>query len=621
MRRRPPLEAGSASIVALVLLLLDPSLSAAQSLVSTTTTTYSYNLDGALVEVAVTVSGSPGESPSGTTGLTWDNYDSATQQVKAGNGNLARVDAPEGSQIYAFDARDRLIEFQATGRTTRYDYDPGSMMAMSTFEENESYRFYYDQHNANAVNIVQQDLGGETLSSARSLGARYLSDGSEQMLVQHRKDVGGLYSPDEQSFAKYQYDPYGSSQAVPSVSSGYDLHENPYQYTGQYQDPSSGLYYLRARYYDPSLPVFLSRDPEATTSRYGYGAGNPISNVDPSGRRPEPYLAKLAHKGPWGSFVAGILSGITFGVMPLIETGRAEGARQFFAGPESWRNYLTMVMTAGAVSILAPVTPWIGLGQTELQIATHPRHWQRYLAGLAGGYLGGAVSGTVYGGGGFLIGYTRSTLSTVPDTRLDFTLDKETFLKYARQVNGDSEDPSAPEALEEGEVDVYIVRRKLNRANAATEYRGYEIAHYQIVLVSRNDIALIGLTTRSVEQEFGVRGLPASFDAVLGRALGDNSLSDRVVPTFRLAGDQEWPDGAVARREGRIPASRTGPDRLSPAANVANRVATDAYQRDVVGLDPSARNRRNQFKWYSVLRGQQCQSWANIVQAELLNPE
>jgi RHS repeat-associated protein len=53
---------------------------------------------------------------------------------------------------------------------------------------------------------------------------------------------------------------------------------------GQYTDPT-GLIYLRARYYDPATGQFLTSDPlvDSTRSPYGYVAGNPLNNTDPSG--------------------------------------------------------------------------------------------------------------------------------------------------------------------------------------------------------------------------------------------------------------------------------------------------------------------------------------------------
>jgi len=63
-----------------------------------------------------------------------------------------------------------------------------------------------------------------------------------------------------------------------------------YLYTGQQFDTSTGLYSLRARYYDPGVGRFNSRDMWAYDfqnpmefNRYVYAAGNPVNLVDPSG--------------------------------------------------------------------------------------------------------------------------------------------------------------------------------------------------------------------------------------------------------------------------------------------------------------------------------------------------
>jgi RHS repeat-associated protein len=60
---------------------------------------------------------------------------------------------------------------------------------------------------------------------------------------------------------------------------------------GQIQDKDTGLDYLNARYYDPTLAHFISADPLNDTSApqtanpYTYGADNPTTFTDPTGLR------------------------------------------------------------------------------------------------------------------------------------------------------------------------------------------------------------------------------------------------------------------------------------------------------------------------------------------------
>ena len=58
---------------------------------------------------------------------------------------------------------------------------------------------------------------------------------------------------------------------------------NPFQYDGYYYDSESGLYYLNARYYSPTLMQFISMDSYDLANRYAYCDGNPIGNEDPTG--------------------------------------------------------------------------------------------------------------------------------------------------------------------------------------------------------------------------------------------------------------------------------------------------------------------------------------------------
>jgi RHS repeat-associated protein len=59
----------------------------------------------------------------------------------------------------------------------------------------------------------------------------------------------------------------------------------PLLYNGQYQDTETNLYYLRARYYDPTTAQFLTADPltPQTRNRYTYAGGSPLDNTDPAG--------------------------------------------------------------------------------------------------------------------------------------------------------------------------------------------------------------------------------------------------------------------------------------------------------------------------------------------------
>ncbi|MDQ1720573.1 MAG: hypothetical protein QOI26_307, partial [Pseudonocardiales bacterium] len=127
-----------------------------------------------------------------------------------------------------------------------------------------------------------------------------LTDGSTSYLYD---DAG---TPIEQvdsagSTLYYQHDQYGSTRLLTTQTGtvaaafSYDAYGNltghtgtadsPLRWNGQYQDSDTGLYYLRARYYDPVTAQFLTRDPLATLTQspYGYAGGNPLNGSDPSG--------------------------------------------------------------------------------------------------------------------------------------------------------------------------------------------------------------------------------------------------------------------------------------------------------------------------------------------------
>ena len=84
---------------------------------------------------------------------------------------------------------------------------------------------------------------------------------------------------------KYEYDAFGHSFTLSGTT------PNNYLYQGEQFDSDLGLYYLRARYYNPQTGRFLSRDPEdgdytdpKTLHKYLYANGDPVNGIDPMGR-------------------------------------------------------------------------------------------------------------------------------------------------------------------------------------------------------------------------------------------------------------------------------------------------------------------------------------------------
>jgi RHS repeat-associated protein len=82
----------------------------------------------------------------------------------------------------------------------------------------------------------------------------------------------------------YSYSPYGATLSHAGSAS------TPLEFNGQYQDAESDLYYLRARYYDPTTGSFLTRDPLAalTQQPFEYANDDPINSGDPSGMSVSP---------------------------------------------------------------------------------------------------------------------------------------------------------------------------------------------------------------------------------------------------------------------------------------------------------------------------------------------
>jgi len=81
----------------------------------------------------------------------------------------------------------------------------------------------------------------------------------------------------------YGYDPWGNPLWADALGA-----RNKYRFTSEPWDAASGLYHFRARYYDPTLGRFVSRDPWEDAYRTGglfeYALSNPLRFADATGQ-------------------------------------------------------------------------------------------------------------------------------------------------------------------------------------------------------------------------------------------------------------------------------------------------------------------------------------------------
>lgn len=137
---------------------------------------------------------------------------------------------------------------------------------------------------------------GNSLISMIRAGAEtyYLSDG----LGSTRQ----LANSDGAAIASYTYDGYGNLIAGSGTSA------SPYGFTGQQQfGEADSLVFLRARYYQPAVGRFVSRDPigyDGGLNMYGYAGNNPVNLTDPVGLkdcRPNPTCDEMCDRQyQWG---------------------------------------------------------------------------------------------------------------------------------------------------------------------------------------------------------------------------------------------------------------------------------------------------------------------------------
>lgn len=106
----------------------------------------------------------------------------------------------------------------------------------------------------------------EPLTEIRSGTTSYYQQDGLGSVTSLRNGSGSLWNT-------YTFDSYGKLNASTGTLT------NPFQYTGRESDQETGLYYYRARYYDPSVGRFMSEDPigfKGGPNFYDYVGNDPV---------------------------------------------------------------------------------------------------------------------------------------------------------------------------------------------------------------------------------------------------------------------------------------------------------------------------------------------------------
>lgn len=247
-------------------------------------------------------------------GLEWKNRFiplSKTEYTYDQNGNQLKKKVIKGqarleTTTYDYDYENRLTKITyPDGSISQYTYDGVGKRIKAT--ETETTVYLYDGLNA----IIERNKNGKTIASyirglsyGGGIGSIISStrprlfgkdipmgweeieecekSGDKTFTTYYHYDglgsVTNLTSSKGHNVAGYEYDAYGNILKQTGLAK-----VNPYRFSTKEFSPQSGLVYFGARYYDPKLGRWITKDLIPALNLYVYCKNNPINLIDPFG--------------------------------------------------------------------------------------------------------------------------------------------------------------------------------------------------------------------------------------------------------------------------------------------------------------------------------------------------
>jgi RHS repeat-associated protein len=262
------------------------------------------------------------------------------------NGNRTQKVAGAVTVDYTYDPLNRLTQVTDGTQTTQYIYN-GLGQRVGKIEDGVQTNYLIDPNGVLPQVLAEMDENGDLL-------AFYVYDGvglvakvtpANAYFFYHYDGLGNtvaIMDSNGNIVNAYAYSPYGLVGSQETI-------ENSFQYVGRFgvMAEGNGLYFMRARYYDPQVGSFINKDPigyAGGMNLYGYVGNNPINWMDPLGlqicpSKPSPYGPVLTPGEPGISGgMGGYNPSVITGVGPIVNIGPPGGnPNWYFDLMDPWR--------------------------------------------------------------------------------------------------------------------------------------------------------------------------------------------------------------------------------------------------------------------------------------------